>query len=103
MAIMRTFESNSDKLNRLNNEQLDRCDELDKKLNQMDLKYNNRKPASDGLIKGDEKDVDAILDMMAGIREGRIEINGQKKKMGISTAETQGEKILNATLDEHLL
>lgn len=103
MAQVRNFESNEDKLNRLTNEHLEKCDELDKTLNQMELKYKYRKPAADGLIKGELNDVDNVFAMMAGIRTSHKKIDAQKEKMGIKLNKTANEKILEETIDENLL
>ena len=84
MAKVVAFESNEDKLNRLKETHLDKCDELDKALNQMELKYKYRTPDENGNIKGDLNDVDMILGMMTNVTNAKNDITSQKCKMGLS-------------------
>lgn len=105
MAKVVNFESNEAKLNRLKDEHLNRCDELDKTLNQMELKYNHRQPDADGNIQGDLNDVDKLLSMMAGIVDARDDIETQEKKMGIDPDADKSEaaKALEQTVKENLI
>ena len=104
MAAIKSFESNEAKLDRLKKTHLERCDELDKKLNQMDLKYKYIKPAADGLKKGDLKDVDAILGLMADMDDAFLDVEKQERKMGIDPDANKPEngKLLEKTVRENL-
>ena len=104
MATIREFETNEQKLSRLEEEALNKCEALDQTLNQMNLKYSNMRPAEDGLVKGDLKDIDIVLDAMVGIRKLDWEIDKQKEKMGIDHTEGKTLKgmVLEDTMD-HML
>ena len=75
MAQIKAFESNIEKLNRMRTEHIDMNEELDQRINQMNLKYNNG-----GTVN--ESDIDEMLKLMANMTEDRRKINQQAVKCG---------------------
>jgi len=98
MAQIKNFETNDGKLTRLTDEKLAKCEALGQTLNQMNMKYANKRPAADGLVKGDMKDIDAVLNAMVGIRKLDREIDKQKEKMGMD--HTEGKTLQGMVLED---
>jgi len=96
MAVIKNFESRTDKLNRVRNEHLEMNMELEQKLNQINLRENNG---------GDvpETAVDDVLSLMAAMTSDRREINKLAEKCGEKPdTDKKYEKELDGFFDEYL-
>lgn len=100
MASVVKFESNDDKLNRMRTEHEKMNEELEQKLNQLNLKENNGGSSS-------EAEVDDIIKLMAKMTADRRNINKQAVKCGeedsLSSKSAQKyENMLDVFFDENL-